>query len=60
MKQIKLRENPSAEELEKQLSVINSKFNYIISSYKSFSLKLEKCSMANKTARRPLIPNFEH
>ena len=51
-KQIKLRDNPSAEELEKQLSVLNNKFNYIISSFKSFNLKLEKCNVSSKLSRR--------
>lgn len=48
-KQIKLRENPTAEELVKQLSVINQKFNYIISSFKSFNLKLEKTQSSKST-----------
>ena len=41
-KQIKLRENPSADELQKQLSVINKEFDFIFSSFKTFNLKLEK------------------
>ena len=40
-KQIKLRDNPTAEELEKQLEVVNNNFRYIISSFKSLNLKLE-------------------
>jgi hypothetical protein len=47
VKQIKLRDNPSADDLEKQLGVINQKFSYIISSYKSFNLKLEKTVSGN-------------
>ena len=39
---IKLRASPSADDLQKQLKVINDKFSYIISSFKSFSLRLEK------------------
>jgi len=42
LKQIKLKEDPSADELEKQLAVINKKLNPIISSHKSINLKLEK------------------
>jgi len=39
--------------LEKQLGVINQKFNYIISSYKSFNLKLEKCNLKNVALKGP-------
>jgi len=35
-------ENPSADELVKQLQVISCKFSLVLSSFKSFNFKLEK------------------
>ena len=44
-KQIKLKENPTGDELTRQLLMVNNKFTHIMSSFQSFNLKLEKgCS----------------
>ena len=51
-KQIKLRESPSADELEKQLGVVNREFDFIFSSFKSFNLKLEKGSHKSPLSRK--------
>jgi len=42
VKLIKLRECPSFDELHKELQVINERFNYIFSSYKNLTIRLEK------------------
>ena len=42
VKLVKLRLNPGLEELTKELVVINEKFNYIFSSYKNITIRLEK------------------
>ncbi|CDW82973.1 adp-ribosylation factor gtpase- [Stylonychia lemnae] len=42
VKLIKLRECPSFDELHKELLVINERFNYIFSSYKNLTIRLEK------------------
>lgn len=51
-KQIKLKESPTAHELANQLKVINAKFSYIISSFKSFNLKLEKGSASSPESKQ--------
>lgn len=42
VKLIKLRECPSFDELHKELLVINERFNYIFSSFKNLTIRLEK------------------
>ena len=51
-KQIKLRESPTADELEKQLSVVNREFDFIFSSVTSFNLKLEKGAHKSPQSRK--------
>lgn len=42
VKLVKLRECPSFEELRKELQVVNDRFNYIFSSFKNLTIKLER------------------
>lgn len=42
LKLVKLRECPSFEELRKELCVINEKYDYIFSSFKNLTIKLER------------------
>lgn len=42
VKLVKLRECPSFDELRKELVVVNEKFNYIFSSFKNLTIKLER------------------
>ena len=42
IKLVKLRDDPTYDELKKELTVINSQFDYIFSSYKSMTLRLER------------------
>ena len=45
MKTVKLSENPSINELIKQLVILNEKFTYIVSSFKNLNIKLERKQM---------------
>ena len=42
VKTIKFKETPKMEELLKQLSVVNQQFNYIYSSVKNMTIKIER------------------
>jgi hypothetical protein len=42
VKLVKFRDNPTFEEVKKELQVINEKFNYIFSSFKNLTIKLER------------------
>ena len=42
MKLVKFRENPTFEELKRELEIINEKYNYIYSSFKNLTIKLER------------------
>ena len=42
IKLVKLRECPSFEELRKELGVVNEKYDYIFSSFKNLTIKLER------------------
>lgn len=42
IKSIKLSENPSINELIKQLTILNEKWEYIVNTFKSLSIKLER------------------
>lgn len=41
-KRIKFKENPSGDDLTRQLQMVNKQFNHIMNSFESFNLKLEK------------------
>ena len=59
LKLIKLKENPTPIQLEKQLLVLNQKFEYICGSQKSLNIQLESnASNANQaTAKKKSRPS---
>ena len=42
IKTVKLSEQPSSNELIKQLSILNSRWDYIINTFKNLNIKLER------------------
>ena len=42
MKLVKMRENPTFEELHKELVIINDRYQYIFSQFKNLTIKLER------------------
>jgi len=47
LKQIKMKEKPTAREIIKQLSVINDKWRHVVDTPKNFIIKLEKKGNSN-------------